>query len=389
MFKSTLARIIDRYKLNSYKYYDFFKKSQWWSRDELSQYQLNSLKNLFLKLNQRIDSWTEFKSLPFTTKNDLRNFKPPTDKKYHIHNTSGSTGYPLSIYLTHENWGMKEGIFLRHWEWMGRKDELVVRWISGEPKFAAFDWLRNVKPFNFRELNDDKIDWMIRYRPKYIHSTVFTARQIVEKLKERNELHILEDAKLWWTNENTEPHYKQMSQYFKDIYHGYGLAELTPVASQCEFKNLHVIMEMAIVEEIDGEIVVSNPFNEAMPIIRYKTGDRGQVVQSNCTCGRKSDIIANLKGKGVDFYDGPEFKTPIDWLIISPISKRYIDYISTWRVQVNVKNKTLNIYVKWKNNKYQSNLNWYRKWLENEVGLKLIVKSFDGEFNNKQLLEVK
>lgn len=389
MPSNKLARFIDRFYLNSYQYYDIFNKSQWWKKEELKLYQLRSIKKLAEKIKLKINSWDDFNSIPFTNKNDLRNYKPSKHTQYHIHNTSGSTGYPLSIYISHQNWGMKEAMFLRHWEWMGRKNnELVVRWISGEPQFPIFDRLRNVKPFNFRNLDDKKLDWIVKNKPQYIHSTVFTARQIVHKLKERNQLQILKNMKLWWTNENTEPHIDEMKEYFKKIFHGYGLAELTPVATQCEVGNLHVIMEMAIVEDYKGEIVVTNPFNEVMPIIRYRTGDRGKIIPSNCSCGRELDIIVDLNGKGVDYYSGPEFKIPLDWLIVSPISKRYIEYIDTWRAEVDINKKLLTLYVKWKNINRQSQLNWYNLWLLNEVGLNLNIITHDGKFPDKQLLRI-
>lgn len=386
--KNCLARLVDVFWLRSYKHYDFFEKSQWWSEEEFKKFQLDSLKKLGNKIGIKIDSWEDFEKLPFMSKTDLRNFEKPTDKPYHVHNTSGSTGYPLSIYLTHDNWGMKEGMFLRHWAWMGRKKEdLVLRLISGEPKFSKFDWLRNVKPMNFRDLNNEKIDWIIENRPKFIHCTVFTARQIVQLLKNKGRLEVLKDITLWWTNENTGPHYEEMSGYFKDIYHGYGLAELTPVATQCEFGELHIIEEMAVVEEIGGKIVVTNPFNEAMPIVRYQTGDTGRIVSSNCQCGRKSRIIKDLKGKGVDFYAGPEFRTPIDWLVVSPISKKYIDFIDTWRAEVKISKKILELSVKWKSEEV-SKMKWYADWLREEYELELIIKDYTGDFPDKQLLRI-
>lgn len=387
--KKAIAKLIDKLTFDSYSYYNFFKETQWWDHKRLNEYQLDCLKKLGGHWNYDIKNWDDFFQIPFITKKELRNFKPNVSNKFHVHNTSGSTGYPLQIYLPYDNWGMKEGMFLRHWDWMGRKNEIVVRWLSGEPKFKFLDYWRNVKPFNFRKLDQSKLEWIIRNRPAFMHATVFTAREVVKELKSMDQVSVLKDTILWWTNENTEPHLAEMSKYFKDIYHGYGLAELTPIATQCEYKNLHIIMEMAVVEEIDGEIVVTNPINDIMPIIRYKTGDKGKIKRSDCPCGRQLDILYDLSGKGVDYYEGKEFKQPIDWLVVSPISKKYIEHIDTWRAIVNVSDKTLELKVIWRSNQKKSSLNWYRNWLSEEIGLKLKIIDIDFDFPDKQLLRIK
>ncbi|GAH44213.1 unnamed protein product, partial [marine sediment metagenome] len=263
--------------------------------------------------------------------------------------TSGSTGYPLEFYLPKDNLGMKEAMFLRHWNWIGRKNELLVRWLSGEPRFAWFDYWRNIKPLNFRKITDEQIDWIVKHKPPFMHATVFTTREIITRLQNIGKIDVLKNTTLWWTNENTESHKKQVGKYFKEIYQGYGLAELTPIATECEYHKLHITMEVAIVEEINGEIVVTSPYNFITPVIRYKTGDCGKIKKSNCPCGRKLDILYNLVGKGVDYYEGPEVKSPIGWPIVSPISKKFLGVVKTWRAEANLEQRKFVLEIIWNN----------------------------------------
>jgi len=65
-------------------------------------------------------------------------------------------------------------------------------------------------------------------------------------------------------------------------------------------------MERAIIEQIDGEMVVTDLWNKAMPFIRYRNGDSVEFFDHSCTCGRKlplmkvrgrkNDIIITKKG---------------------------------------------------------------------------------------------
>ncbi len=83
----------------------------------------------------------------------------------------------------------------------------------------------------------------------------------------------------------------------------------------------HLIPELAIIEILDddgtpvppgttGEITIT-PFHfEAMPILRYKTGDMATLIDTPCECGRNSVRISGISGrkyqmikcKGTTFY---------------------------------------------------------------------------------------
>jgi hypothetical protein len=271
---------------------------------------------------------------------------------------------------------------------MGRDDELLMRWISGRPQFDWYDHWRNVKAFNFRDILPEDIDWMVKNRPKFMHSTVFTAREVLEQLKRRGDEHILQDTVLWWTNENTAPHEPEVEPYFKEIFQGYGLAELTPVATECPCHRMHVTMEVAVVEEIDGEIVITDPNNFIMPIIRYRTGDSGKIRESECPCGRQLDVLSDLEGKGVDYYWGDDVKGPVGWLTVSPIAKHFTGIIKEWRATVIMKTRTFVLEVVWENRSRVQDIKWYLDWVEEQTGLDCIVVTTDMPFEDKQLLRI-
>jgi phenylacetate-CoA ligase len=78
----------------------------------------------------------------------------------------------------------------------------------------------------------------------------------------------------------------------------YGAAESGIIAFECPQGHMHINEENVIVEQIDGEIVVTNLNSYSFPIIRYKLGDLVTVAPySICTCGRQSDVILDVMGR--------------------------------------------------------------------------------------------
>jgi phenylacetate-CoA ligase len=92
----------------------------------------------------------------------------------------------------------------------------------------------------------------------------------------------------------------------------YGLSEMCGpgVAAECPARNgLHVQEDHFLVEVIDpdsgravaegegGELVFTTLAKEALPLIRYRTGDIGSVTEAACECGRTFARISSLRGR--------------------------------------------------------------------------------------------
>ena len=93
----------------------------------------------------------------------------------------------------------------------------------------------------------------------------------------------------------------------------YGLSEMCGpgVAAECleQRSGLHVNEDHFLIEVIDpeagrrvapgdeGELVFTTLTKEALPLIRYRTGDIGRLVEEPCACGRTTARIAGLRGR--------------------------------------------------------------------------------------------
>lgn len=96
----------------------------------------------------------------------------------------------------------------------------------------------------------------------------------------------------------------------------YGLAEAIGPGVSCECieeqRGLHVFEDHFIVECIDprtgepvpdgtpGELVFTSLTKEALPIVRYRTGDISALDASPCSCGRKMRRMARITGRADD-----------------------------------------------------------------------------------------
>lgn len=91
----------------------------------------------------------------------------------------------------------------------------------------------------------------------------------------------------------------------------YGCNETGTVAYECPAGSLHVFAEHVEVEILRddqpvplgeiGDIALTCTTNRAMPLIRYRVGDRGRLSPDPCSCGRPHPVIAGIEGRTGDF----------------------------------------------------------------------------------------
>jgi phenylacetate-CoA ligase len=134
------------------------------------------------------------------------------------------------------------------------------------------------------------------------------------------------------------------------------LTEFGAVGYECpEQAGFHIDETSVFVEVIDrdgqpveegeeGEIVISSVLNEAMPLLRYRTGDLGVFTWKQCRCGVPGPRILRLSGLKVfclRFEDG-RLTSPAhfnNFLSIFPITEFQITQVTMTRIDVLVEPK--------------------------------------------------
>jgi phenylacetate-CoA ligase len=100
----------------------------------------------------------------------------------------------------------------------------------------------------------------------------------------------------------------------------YGTSETKEIAWECESGSRHVSSDVVHVEILDaqgeavpqgteGEIVATVLVNRAMPLVRYRTGDRGSLLSITCPCGRSTPLLGIVSGREADTLELPDGTT--------------------------------------------------------------------------------
>ncbi|HMI58970.1 MAG TPA: AMP-binding protein [Gemmatimonadaceae bacterium] len=112
----------------------------------------------------------------------------------------------------------------------------------------------------------------------------------------------------------------------------YGTSETKEIAWECTTGSRHINADVVYVEILDergavvpagteGEIVVTVLVNGAMPLVRYRTGDRGALLASRCSCGRASPLLGVVSGREADTLELPDGSTRSPYLLTMALER--------------------------------------------------------------------
>ena len=324
------------------------KKSQDFTRDELVQLQESRLHNIVKHAYEtssyyrrrfddagitpdHIRNLSDLTKLPFLTKDDVREnlesgllSSAVARKKMLKINTSGSTGRPFTIFADQSQLEVRFASTIRALEWTGWRfgDRQARLWhqtlgmsrtqIVREHIDAWFMKRLFVPAF---EINPDNIETfveMIRaHKPVlvdgYAESLNFLATYIKSgKSPGFSPLAVMSSAQALPANTR-----EIIEQGFKtDVFDKYGSREFSGIAYECSaHAGHHVVDECYIVELLVdgraaqpgevGEIVITDLFNRATPMIRYRIGDLAVAFDnsSECQCGLAHNRIGDIEGR--------------------------------------------------------------------------------------------
>lgn len=308
---------------------DFLLKSQNWGIEELRAYQLDKLKKLLenaytnapyyrKKFDEAginaasVKTLKDLSLVPFLKKDDvLTNVDgiqiKVDDEKMFYSETSGSTGKPLVFYRNQDWDAWHRASIFRGYSWYGVNpwDRNGYLWgynlaFKRRIKTQFLDFLQN--RFRLFSYGDKEIELFAKKLAGADFLNGYSS-MIYEIAKRINSLPVKPQLKLKMVKGTSEKIYDSYQEEAKKafgmkIISEYGAAEAGIIAFECPSGNMHVNMETAIVEEIDGEIVVTNLASRSFPIIRYRLGDYIKLDEStSCSCGMKHPIIKEVLGR--------------------------------------------------------------------------------------------
>ena len=263
----------------------------------------------------------KWEDLPIVTKNDLQKdikiliSKPYELKELYINNTSGSSGHPLTFakdyYTQARVWAYKKMFSNMHGiDYFSSKEAKFY----GMPKsFKAKvvqqikDKILNRERFVVFELSDDIFKkWVKRFnRTKfdyiygYTSSIVLFCRYLIEQGIVLNKICPTLKVVIV-TSEvcSSEDKAIILQATGVEARNEYGTADAGLIGYECQAGTLHLCEENIYVERTEeGELLVTDLFNKAFPLIRYKVGDMAEISSEVCTCGTHNRSIKELQGR--------------------------------------------------------------------------------------------
>ena len=103
------------------------------------------------------------------------------------------------------------------------------------------------------------------------------------------------------------------------MWNQYGAQEFNRVGWDCsEHQTMHLDADSVVLEVLDpdgdrplapgeeGELVLTGLHNDLMPLVRYRIGDAGRLVEGPCGCGRALPLFEITEGRLDDILSLPD-----------------------------------------------------------------------------------
>lgn len=279
-----------------------------------------------------ITSLTDISKLPFTTKKDLRAHYPfglftvPMSEVVRVHSSSGTTGKPTVVGYTKADMDVWDEVMARVFTMAGATSEDIVHNGYGYGLFTGGLGFHNgaekigatIIPAS-GGMTDRQLMLMRDFGATILAATPTFSLHMAEVAKKTGS-NYLKDYKLKAGIFGAEPTSsglkKEVAEAWGIDYHEvYGLSEIIGPGVACSCKEselLHVFEDHFYFEIIDsetgeikpegerGELVITPLTKQALPLLRYRTGDITSITKEPCKCGRTMLRMESIVGRADD-----------------------------------------------------------------------------------------
>jgi len=273
--------------------------------------------------------------LPILTKSLIRtNFETLksedlAQREWYFNTSGGSTGEPVRFIQDREYSERNTAIAELYSVWLGYEfgDPQIILWGSerdlffGKPalKTRLGNWLRNTQTLNAFQMTPERMrDYLHtinRVRPRLILAYAQAIYELA-KFAESTAIRVEPQYAIITSAGTLYPFMREkIEQVFGcPVYNRYGSREVGLIA--CERPGFNGLVAsphsnfIEIVDEqgqpvpygVEGEILITNLTNLAMPLVRYAIGDRGVLADPATSGGTGRQILARVSGRNVDAF---------------------------------------------------------------------------------------
>lgn len=247
-------------------------------------------------------------------------------------NTTGTTGTPLDIYCDadarqrnyafYNRFLYQNNINYKHKRatFGGR---IIIPSDQRSSTFWRYSYFQKNLLFSSYHISDENfpyyIDQLIKFKPDFIDSYPSSLYVIAHyALTHGVDLSGI-TRRITTSAETLYPDQRKVIEaaFHAPISDQYGAAEMCVFVGQCVEGSYHIHTDYGVVEFLrengdaagigeEAEIVCTGFVNYAMPLIRYRIGDRGVLSDKQCKCGSAFPILEKLLGRVDDVIITPD-----------------------------------------------------------------------------------
>ncbi|HSB97402.1 MAG TPA: hypothetical protein VLC91_13180, partial [Spongiibacteraceae bacterium] len=323
-----------------FHYLDRYRQFQYKSTTEIESYQLQRVQHMVkyalrhsafyrriyqdagISAASDVRSIGDFNNLPNVSKQDLINSHDEICAYPSLWSgtktTGGSTGQPVRIKKNPEALARERAATWRAYEWagIGPGDPQGRFWgvphsQSNRSKSKIIDLIANRKRISAFDLTPESLTayyhTLRKFRPKYLYGYVSAINALAMHVQARDLPKIPGLISVITTSEILTPAIRSTIQkaFGVPVFNEYGCGEVGSIAHECEQGGMHIMSDNLYVQ-VDaaagaaGEIIVTDFFNSAMPLLRYRLGDFATLDTESCACGRTLPKLKGIHGRAYD-----------------------------------------------------------------------------------------
>ncbi|MDN5893673.1 MAG: hypothetical protein L0H93_06560 [Nocardioides sp.] len=270
-----------------------------------------------------ISSAEDLAALPIIDRRDLHDLgsAPFTADGFSSANTraastSGSSGTPVELLFSEHDLGYLRATFL--WDMLASgmrpHDRVGYFRVGGfrRHRLEKLGLARNVHVNTSLGL-DQQVEAFLTGRPTFLYGFPNAIVALVEELRRRRVSYDGVHDVLFAGEKLPDPARDEVLSFLGARGHeAYASVEAYTIARSCPRGALHLRSSDVVVEvehddgatsvaDGEGEIVITRLHAQAMPLLRYRLGDRVAIVPNDCSCGvRSTPVVASIMGRSED-----------------------------------------------------------------------------------------
>ena len=276
----------------------------------------------------------DFRRLPFTTKQDLRDSYPygflcvPRDQLVRLHVSSGTTGQATAIFYSRKDLDSWSDLMARCMYMTGARAGDTFQNLTGYGLFTGgLGFHYGAERLGMLTIpsgpgnSKRQIQLMRDFSTNVLHIIPSYALRLMEVMSaagiDPKQSLTLKIAFLGAEPYSEEVRNRVQQFYGIKVFNSYGLSEMNGpgVAFECVEQNgLHIWEDAYLVEVVDphtlepvadgtvGELVLTTLDREGMPLIRYRTKDLTRMLTGACGCGRVHRRLDRIRGRTDDMF---------------------------------------------------------------------------------------